>query len=99
MKTVLVSYDLNNPGQKYGRIHQYLKSFERWLHALESLWFVSTDKSPAEIRDDLKAHGADANDTLLVIDVTGDDWSSWLSRDANEWLQTNMSPSWDPFRR
>jgi len=89
MKTLMVSYDLKTPGQKYDPIYEYLKGFDGWAHALDSLWFVRTDKSPSEVRDELGAI-IDANDHVLVLDVTGDDWASRLTTPLNDWLQNHM---------
>lgn len=97
MKTLLITYDLITPGQKYAKLSEYLKSHDRWAHALDSTWFVITDKSPAQIRDEILTL-IDGNDRLIVLDVTGDDWASLISSEINDWLSDSL-PALNPFLR
>lgn len=70
MNTILIGYDLNKAGQDYGNLIDKIKSLGAWWHHLDSTWLVRTSRTPVEVRDALKPH-IDANDELLVIDVTG----------------------------
>src|SRR3989344_4814862 len=66
MRTVLISYDLNSIHKDYGDVISYIKSLGAWARPLKSQWLVKTDLSPINIINDLRAHGADGDDSLLV---------------------------------
>ena len=70
MNTLLVGYDLNRPLQDYPRLLAYLRSGGTWWHHLDSTWLVVTTFTATQLRDALLPL-IDANDELLVIDVTG----------------------------
>lgn len=90
MSAMLLSYDLNRPGQDYGDLIDKIKSLGAWWHHLDSTWIVTTSLTASGIRDALTPY-LDANDELLVINVTGDAWASrGLSDRANTWLKENV---------
>lgn len=90
MRTYMVSYDLNRPGQNYADLIEELKGFGTWWHHLTSTWLVRSALTPAQIRDTLKAH-LDPNDELLVIDVHSGSWASFgFSQKANGWLRKHL---------
>ena len=85
--TLLVGYDLNKPGADYEDLFTALKrAGSDWWHCLDSTWLVKTTLSASQLRDRLR-RVIDANDCLLVMDVTGcarawagfsDECSTWL---------------------
>lgn len=90
MPTLLVGYDLDRPGQEYPGLHDKLKGLGPWWHNLDSTWLVHTELSAVQVRDLLRQL-IDANDKLLVIDVSGrqaawsgirDPGSAWIK----QWL-------------
>ena len=89
MKKILISYDLLKPNKDYQKLHDYIKSFEKWAKPLESLWVVMTGKAYDKVRDELKQH-VDENDKLLVVDITGDS-AAWfnLPEKVTRWLRDN----------
>lgn len=89
MRTYLISYDLGMPetSADYTKIIEYIKSLGTWAKPLKSQWFVVSGKSTAEIRTAL-GKLTDANDKILVLDVTSDDWAtSGLSTDVTDWMK------------
>jgi len=70
VKTFLVSYDLDKPGQDYPRIIERLKELGA-VKILYSEWVLRGNFSAADLRDDLKQY-VDANDMLLVVVLTGE---------------------------
>ena len=66
----LVSYDLDKPGQNYLQLTQRLEglAFRRLLF---SLWVGSSSYPAESLKNDLLQR-IDANDRLLVVDITGD---------------------------
>lgn len=90
MSTYVVCYDLNSPGQDYGDLHKAIKALGAWWHNLDSTWLVTSSKTASGLRDYLKPH-LDANDKLLVIDITGDPWASrGFTGSGADWLKNNI---------
>lgn len=85
-----VNYDLNNAGQNYTQLIDYLKSHESWAKPLKSSFFVKTSLTAAQLRDGCKKH-IDANDDAVIVTVTGSPWATFgLSTKLNEWLKKNL---------
>ena len=89
MKSYMVGYDLNSPGQNYDKLIDALKSYPNWWHYLDSTWILKTDATAAQIRDHL-VHFIDKNDELLVARLTGE--SAWRGFDerGSKWLKDNL---------
>ena len=90
MATYLVGYDLDKPGQDYSDLLARLKKFGTRWHNLDSTWFVKTNLTHVELRDELAKY-LDKNDKLLVVNVTGDA-AAWrgFSKEAGQWLKDNL---------
>ena len=90
MSTLLVGYDLNQPGQDYTSLIETLKKVGAWWHYLDSMWLVKTSLTPIELRDKLSAV-LDSSDELVVLDVTSRTWAATgLPKRAYDWLHTNL---------
>ncbi|MEV7979417.1 hypothetical protein [Streptomyces sp. NPDC086519] len=86
----MISYDLKKPGQDYETLIKEIKALgSSWCHALKSTWLVETVKSADQVRATLKAR-MDANDLILVVNVTGDNYSGYLDEEVVAWLRTHM---------
>jgi hypothetical protein len=86
--TILIAYDVHSTTDKaYDDLVAAIHSLGAWWHHLETVWMVRSERTPDEIRDQLKLYiGAD--DQLLVLDVTGNRLGSTGINDAgSEWLQ------------
>lgn len=91
MKNILVGYDLNQPMQNYeGLIKQLKAGYSTWWHNLDSTWIIRTAKSPVQVRDELLPY-LDANDEILVIDITGGA-AAWngFSATGSLWLKNHL---------
>lgn len=92
MKTYLIGYDLNHPGQNYTALDDAIKGLGTWWHCLDSTWIVKSNQSAEAIRNRLTPH-VDSNDQLLVASLTGESaWSGFRDR-CNSWLKENILPS------
>jgi len=87
MAAILVTYDLNRPGQNYETLIKTLKNLgSEWWHYMESTWVLGGyGLTTSKITEALLPH-IDSNDRLLVVDITSDSWSGWLPREASDWL-------------
>ncbi len=90
MRTLLIEYDLADPGQNYSGLIDYIKSFPDWCHQMKSAWLIRTSLSVSDVRDKLKGF-LDSNDDVLVMNVTGAGWASWgLPSRITEWLHEQL---------
>lgn len=65
----LITYDITQPGRRdYRALHNAIKEYNSFIKPLESVWFINTTQSPAEIKAHLRKH-MDATDRLLIISV------------------------------
>ena len=90
MSVLLVTYDLTAPGRDYDDLYKAIKSHNGWAHPMESVWFVSTQLTHIQLRDELKAK-IDSNDKILVVDTTGDQ-AAWngLPPKVSEWIKKHL---------
>lgn len=90
MNTILISYDLIEPGRDYTNLWDHLKSYGTWSKPLESVWLIKTDLTAAEVRDAAKEH-VDQNDKILTIDVTDRSWATRkIPGEIKNWIKTNL---------
>lgn len=82
MAVILVTYDLNRPGQNYQAVHDYLKKFT-YCKGMESVWLLDTQQSTEAVRDGL-SRIVDSTDTLFVVRLQ-QTWNSWNYTCA-DWL-------------
>lgn len=92
MRSFLIGYDLNKPGQDYPGLFEAIKNLgSTWWHCLDSTWIVNSAKSTVEIRNVL-ASRIDGNDKLLVVELSGP--AAWTGFEGNcqDWLHRNLIP-------
>jgi hypothetical protein len=75
VKTIQVTCELRQPDHLYTALYDYMQSYARQSHPLDSMWLVKTDKSVPQVRDEVRRF-IDENDEILVFDVTGAAWAS-----------------------
>ncbi len=88
-RTLVVSYDLKNPGQNYQTLLQRIKAYDSWARLGGSAYLILTSDSPAQVRDNLIAV-LDRNDQLFV--GTAPAPSAWygMADDVSNWIQANQ---------
>jgi hypothetical protein len=85
---LLVTYDLNTPGQDYTSLHGELKKSNAWWHYLDSTWLIYSDETADELSARLLTH-IDKNDSMLVIRVCNEN-QGWLNKKAWEWINNHV---------
>src|SRR5260370_41733116 len=75
MKTHLIAYELDQPGQEYHPLTTRLKSLGA-AKIQYSEWILRSASSASDVRDDLKRF-IDSNDSLLVAVLTGE--AAWAN--------------------
>lgn len=91
MSVMMVGYDLRKPGRNYQPLYDALNRYTN-CHALESMWFIDTRKSAADVRTELCKH-VDPNDQIYVIRLHRD-WGACRTENCTTWLN-DSSRSWD----
>ena len=88
MSSKIISYDLCAPGRNYDELYKAIKAYGTWAHITESTWFVKTESSCVEVRDELLSH-LDKNDRIFVGELTGvAAWNNVLCKSS--YLKDNL---------
>lgn len=87
MSVLLVTYDLNSPGQKHSKLLEKIKQYP-WAKLSESSYAIKTTLSPSEVYSDLNSQ-IDQNDNLYVINMRKP-YTGFGPNDVNNWLDTNL---------
>ena len=89
MAVLLITYDLNRPGQNYQSVLNYIKSHGAWARLSESSYAVRTDASPDSVRDAIRGY-MDSSDNVYVITLKRP-YSGFGPSDVNKWLDDNLT--------
>jgi hypothetical protein len=90
MAAILITYDLNKPGQGYTDLYEAIKGLGAWWHYLDSTWIVSGYSLTATtVWNALQPH-IDKNDSVFIVDITRDAHSGWLPQKAWDWINKNV---------
>ncbi|MCR4279694.1 MAG: CRISPR-associated protein Cas2 [Candidatus Zambryskibacteria bacterium] len=92
MNTYLISYDLGAPEdlQDYSLLTNYIKSYLKWAKPLQSVWLIKTDKTVAQVRDEIKQI-VDKNDKVLVVNVSKKGWATLnIAKKVTDWMKLRM---------
>lgn len=87
----LITYDLKQPGRNYNSLFAAIRALGpgQYLRPLESVWILAITSplwvNALGIRNELAQH-IDMNDGLMVIEITGAQWASWLHPNSNAWM-------------
>jgi len=87
MAVLLVTYDLNKPGQDYSDFINAFKQYA-WAKLSESSYAIETAKSPSTIYNELSPH-MDKNDHVYIISLSNPYWGYGPEK-VNEWLEKNL---------
>jgi hypothetical protein len=84
MAVLLVTYDLNKPGQDYLDVLNVIKSFS-WARLSESSYVIATEFTPAAVMDKLRPF-LDPSDNIYVITLKRP-YAGFGPKAVNEWLE------------
>lgn len=88
MKSLIIDYDLCNPGRNYEDLYETIKKCPRWARITESTWFVKTDLTCVELRNALQCK-MDKNDRIFVGELSG--CAAWSNvKCDDEYLKNNL---------
>ena len=90
MATYIVGYDIHpTRDEKYDNLIEAIKAYGTWWHHLDSTWVIVTDKSVAQIRDDLQQHMYKDDQLLIVQSGKIAAWYGFSDNGSN-WLKKNL---------
>ena len=84
----LINYDIKTRDTDKNRFINTIKSADGWWHHLKDTWIISTNESLEDWNQKL-INVLNDNDSLLIIDVTGQERNGWLHKKAWDWLNDN----------
>lgn len=88
MTSMIIDYDLRSPGRNYDELYKAIRAYGVWAHIAESSWFIKTNETCVQVRNNLTAH-MDSNDRLFVAELTGvAAWRNILC--DSEYLKENL---------
>ena len=90
MAVYMVTYDLNNPGQRYDDVIQAIKEASTgvWCTYWESSYLIQSNLSVQQVFDRIAPH-LDSNDKLLIIEVK-ENYQGWLENNQWEDIRENI---------
>ena len=87
MAAILVSYDLNTPGQKYDALYEKLKAYGTYARVVESTWIVvGSALTPQGVYADLRKV-LDDSDYFFVVEITDSLRQGWLPQTTWDWIK------------
>jgi hypothetical protein len=93
MAVYMIGYDIHpTKGETYDELTEAIKSVgSKWWHHLDSTWLVISNKTAAQIRDELWKH-MKSDDQLLVMEHKPDAAAAWngFNERGGTWLKTNL---------
>lgn len=87
MAVYLITYDLNNPGQRHSQILKAVKEYP-WARLSESSYAIESTASPQQVFNSLSSY-LDKNDTLYVINLSCPYYGQG-PQDVNDWLSKKL---------
>lgn len=87
MRNYLISYDLYKAGQNYDGLISYIKSHQVWAAIHKSVWYIKSNKSVEQIRNELLIY-LDENDSVFVTDMNSAAWNN-LTEGNGEYIRQN----------
>jgi hypothetical protein len=88
MSVLLVTYDLNKPGQNYDDLKKYIDKFP-WARLSESSYAIETDLSPEQIYSALSGI-IDNTDQIYIVTLTGP-YCGQGHEKVNQWLDERLN--------
>ncbi len=86
----LVTYDLNKPGKDYSTLYAAIRRYDFIRdNGLDSVWFVSTSWTAAQIYEHLRLY-LDVGDRILITQMTSGTHQGWMHKDIWNWINARL---------
>lgn len=87
----MITYDLNDPGQKYEDVIKAIKGASDgiWCSYWKSAYLIRSDKQTADEVSNAITPYLDSNDRLIVIEVINNK-QGWLDKDQWKYIEQQI---------
>ena len=89
MNIFLITFQMADEDRSRSMVN-YIKEYGVWARITNTTWCIkTTDKTTADIRDNLNSkYALQNNERLMVVNITNSPWASYyLPKDVAEWLK------------
>jgi hypothetical protein len=87
MSILLITYDLNRPGQTYDQLLTFIKQ-HAWAKLSESSYAIQTSEAPQAIFTQI-SNLIDPNDNLYIVTLSSPYWGRG-PQSVNDWLRQRL---------
>ena len=85
----IVTYDLQEPGQRYTELLELIKATRNWARLGQSSYLIDSNDTAVQLRD--RFLGAlDSNDKLYVGQVLAPAAWTGMSEDVTKWIKERL---------
>ena len=81
-----IIYELKNKTKDYTGLYEKIKTFGAWMHYIDHLWIIKSDKQATEISTELLPLIDKNKDYIIVIQIAKN-YQGWLPKKAWDWLK------------
>ncbi len=89
MSVLIVSYDLDKPGQNYQRLISLIKAYGSWAQLGGSAYLISATATPQQVRDYLM-QALDSSDKLFVGVAPAPSAWAGMPDEVSNWILANQ---------
>ena len=92
MAVMLITYDLNTPGQKYEKLYEAIKAEANgYTHLLDSTWLIVSSSTVSDVSRRIRAAALDDGDHIFVVKVGGANRAGWLPKSKWDWIDKHWN--------
>ena len=88
-RTLLIFYELSDPGQNRAAIIRGIKSYKKWARLGDGAYLIVTDKDPVVVRDHLSAHLTPDDRLFVGVAPAPSAWTG-LPEAVSKWILANQ---------
>lgn len=88
MSALLVTYDLNNPGQNYENLLKIIKSYD-WIKLSESSYAIASEEEPQDVYKKIQSY-IDKTDRIVIVALNLPWWGYVVDNSVRVWLNTHL---------
>lgn len=89
MSVLIVSYDLDKPGQRYDQLITRIKAYGSWAQLGGSAYLIVASATPQQVRDYL-TQALDVNDKLYVGVAPAPSAWAGMPNEVSNWILANQ---------
>ena len=83
----IIAYDINEYLRDYTHLKNAIMVQGDWQHPMDSVWFVRSDKSTADIAEVIKRYIDQRHDHLFVTPLSEAPSAGWMQKAFWRWMK------------